>query len=73
MSKNKLASLSLKGNLHQKASFLVPGDIANDNGHEGYNDEGATSYQGRILNLSGIIDLDSRISVSGTETFGGAF
>ncbi|KLJ07360.1 DNA mismatch repair protein MSH5 [Blastomyces silverae] len=60
--KLKLASLQL-GTSRSETRFLVPGDTfsLNQNGDE--NDLGFTDHQGRLLNLSGSIDMDNRISI----------
>ncbi|KAL2389735.1 hypothetical protein RJ035_001931 [Blastomyces gilchristii] len=60
--KLKLASLPLSTS-RSETRFLVPGDTFSlkQNGDE--NDLGFTDHQGRLLNLSGSIDMDNRISI----------
>lgn len=60
--KLKLANLRL-GTSRGDTRFLVPGDTfsLNQNGDE--NDLGFTDHQGRLLNLSGSIDMENRTSI----------
>ncbi|OJD19083.1 hypothetical protein AJ78_00956 [Emergomyces pasteurianus Ep9510] len=60
--KVKLANLPL-GTSRDDTRFLVPGDTfsMNQNGNE--NELGFTDHHGRLINLSGSIDMDNRISI----------
>lgn len=61
--KNKLANLNLEMNRVSEVRFLIPGDAAAYEEGETRDDFGFTSRQGRLLQISGLIDLDSRVSV----------
>ncbi|PGH07736.1 hypothetical protein AJ79_06213 [Helicocarpus griseus UAMH5409] len=60
--KLKLSNLRLD-TARDDTRFLIPGETftVNQNGDE--NDLGFTDQQGKLLNLSGVIDMDNRISV----------
>ncbi|PGH01372.1 DNA mismatch repair protein MSH5 [Blastomyces parvus] len=60
--KLKLASLQL-GTSKSETRFLVPGDTFSLNQNGDQNDLGFTDHQGRLLTLSGSIDMDNRISI----------
>ncbi|OJD26055.1 hypothetical protein ACJ73_02570 [Blastomyces percursus] len=62
VAKLKLASLQF-GTSRSKTRFLVPGDTFSLNQHGDENDLGFTDHQGRLLNISGSIDMDNGISI----------
>lgn len=58
--KGKLAALRFKDHNVRHVSFIVPGDV-NLLGEESL--ENAPGQQGRLLRLSGLIDMESRLTV----------
>ena len=57
----------------QEVKFLIPGDAAPYEEGEEREEFGFTSRQGRLLRLSGWIDLDNKVSVGcvgGDESYG---
>lgn len=61
ITKNKLASIKLGPSDDEDVKFYVPGDTFNESDHR--ENSGFTAHQGKVLHLSGYIDIENRISV----------
>lgn len=61
--KNKLANLQsiLRG--EEGVGFLIPGDSLTCDDGRGHDEFGSTSRQGRLIRISGWINLDNRVSL----------
>jgi hypothetical protein len=60
--KGKLANLRFGDSHALQRKFIVPGDIILD--EPDYGDEKAPGQQGRMLHLSGLVDMGSSLTVS---------
>lgn len=61
--KNKLVNLRIGSDTGPKVTFVTPGDAIEHEGCDGGVDAHTTGKQGKLLRLSGWIDIDSRITV----------
>ncbi|MCJ1431366.1 MutS protein msh5 [Xylographa pallens] len=61
--KRKLVEFQSGKENYSSASFLVPGDDGASAGHGGAYEAGYTNRQGKLLRLSGRLDLESQLSV----------
>lgn len=61
--KNKLVNLHFLSDAEPQVSFITPGDSDTYEDHEHGNDAGFTGRQGKLLRLSGWIDIESRLTV----------
>lgn len=61
VAKNKLASIKLRPSNDEDVKFYVPGDTFNESDYR--ENSGFTAHQGKVLHLSGYIDVENRISV----------
>ena len=59
--KTKLASIRLSGD--SRVSFATPGDVESHLDYAHGNEPGFTGRQGKLLRLSGLIDLESQLTV----------
>ena len=61
--KNKLVNLRLRSDDASQVSFITPGDTDAYDDRDGRNGAGYTVRQGKLLRLSGKIDIDSRLTI----------
>ena len=61
--KDKLVSLRLRADDESQVKFITPGDTDAYDGHNEGNDAGYTGRQGKLLRLSGKIDIESRLTI----------
>ena len=61
--KRKLVEVQSGKDNNPSASFLIPGDDGLSAGYGKANEVGYTNHQGRLLRLSGRLDLESQLSV----------
>ncbi len=61
--KNKLVNLRLRSEDESQVSFVTPEDSDDYNDHNDGNDAGYTGRQGKLLRLSGKIDIESRLTI----------
>ncbi|KAI9699119.1 MAG: MutS protein msh5 [Candelina mexicana] len=61
--KNKLVNLRIGSDTGPHITFATPGDIAMGGGYAGDDEVGFAGRQGKLLRLSGWIDVESRLTV----------
>lgn len=61
--KNKLINLRIGSDAGPRVTFVTPGDAIAHGGYDEEIDDGVAGRQGKLLRLSGWIDVDSRITV----------
>ncbi|KAL8681092.1 MAG: hypothetical protein Q9186_002744 [Xanthomendoza sp. 1 TL-2023] len=61
--KTKLGSIRLANNTAPVVAFITPGDAESHEDYMESNDPDYTGRQGKLLRLSGIVDLESRLTV----------
>ena len=62
--KNKLVNLNLGSGTESQLAFIIPGDIESygDNNNNS-DDKGYVGRQGKLLRLSGMVDIESRLTI----------
>jgi DNA mismatch repair protein MSH5 len=61
--KNKLVNLQSIPTDREQVRFLIPGESLTYDDGQDYDEFGSTSRQGKLLRISGWINIDSRVSV----------
>lgn len=61
--KNKLVALEMSSEHNERIQFLVPGDGLTYDDQVNTEEVGFTAHEGKILHLSGFIDMENTVSV----------
>lgn len=61
VAKNKLASIKIGPSENEDVKFYVPGDTFDESEYR--ENPGFTAHQGKVLHLSGYIDVENRVSM----------
>jgi DNA mismatch repair protein MSH5 len=61
--RSKLLNLRLRSYDDQIIKFLVPGDVMTEDGSDGYDGLGFNDQQGKLLYLSGLVDMENTVTI----------